>query len=240
MATPLLELRDVSKSFGKLRVIDQLSVSLQKGEVLGVLGPNGAGKSTMFNLITGDHPVSSGLVLYKGTEIGKLPAQTRCRLGIGRTYQIPRPFAGMTVFENLLVGATYGRGKSIHESEDLCRDILETTGLIEKRNLAAGKLRLLERKRLELARALATDPELLLLDEIAGGLTEHEVHELLEVINSIRRKGVSIIWIEHILHALASTVDRILVISFGKKLIEGAPQEVLASRELQEIYLGVG
>ncbi len=239
MATPILELREVSKSFGSLNVIQQLSLSLAQGEALGILGPNGAGKSTMFNLITGDYPISSGQLFYKGKEVSGIAAYQRCRQGIGRTYQIPRPFAGMTVFENLLVGATYGRNKSIRESHSLCQEILQTTGLIGRSNLRAGGLRLLERKRLELARALATEPELLLLDEIAGGLTEQEVHELLEVIRAIRARGVTIIWIEHILHALVSIVDRILVINFGKKLTEGTPQEVLASRELQEIYLGV-
>ena len=240
MAGSLLELREVSKTFGKLAVINGLSLGVAAGEVLGILGPNGAGKTTLFNLIAGDLAVDGGQIIYRGDNINRLPPQVRCRQGIGRTYQIPRPFIGMTVFENVLVGATYGRGKGIGESRDLCANILERTGLFDKRNWTTGQLRLLERKRLELARALATEPKLLLLDEIAGGLTEHEVHELLEVIGSIRAQGVTIIWIEHILHALASTVDRIVVIDFGKKLIEGEPKEVLASRELQEIYLGVG
>jgi branched-chain amino acid transport system ATP-binding protein len=239
MQTALLELQGVSKAFGKLQVIDGLSYSLAEGEALGILGPNGAGKSTMFNLISGDFPVSAGRIIYQGQDVTQVPAYRRCQQGIGRTYQIPRPFAGMSVYENVLVGATYGRNKTIHESRELCQEVLTMTGLIDKANLPAGKLRLLERKRLELARALATSPKLLLLDEIAGGLTQHEVHELLEVIQTVKRTGVTIIWIEHIIHALASAVDRIVVISFGKKLTEGAPQEVLASKELQEIYLGV-
>jgi branched-chain amino acid transport system ATP-binding protein len=237
--TPLLELRAVSKSFGKLQVINGLSFSVAKGETLGILGPNGAGKTTMFSLIGGDLPLSGGQILLKGQDLSGVPAQQRCRMGVGRTYQIPRPFAGMTVFENLLVGATYGRGRRISESRDLCYTILRDAGLLEKRDMLAGQLGLLERKRLELARALATEPELLLLDEIAGGLTEHEVHELLAVIGAIRARGVTIIWIEHIVHALASVVDRIVVINFGSKLTEGPPQAVLASRELQEVYLGV-
>ena len=236
---PLLELHEVSKAFGKLQVIDGLSFKVAPGEALGILGPNGAGKTTMFSLITGDFPVSAGRISYEGKDVTHIPAYQRCQGGIGRTYQIPRPFSGMSVYENVLVGATYGRNKSIHESRDLCLEVLSTTDLLDKANLPASSLRLLERKRLELARALATAPRLLLLDEIAGGLTQHEVQELLEVIGNIRKTGVTIIWIEHIIQALASAVDRIVVINFGKKLTEGVPAEVLASRELQEIYLGV-
>jgi branched-chain amino acid transport system ATP-binding protein len=235
----IIELRAVSKSFGKLQVIDKLSFSVTRGEALGILGPNGAGKSTTFGLIGGDFPVSSGQILLNGQDLAAVPAQQRCKLGIGRTYQIPRPFGGMTVYENLLVGATYGRSKGIAESRELCRQILHDTGLLARSDVLAGQLRLLERKRLELARALATEPELLLLDEIAGGLTEHEVHELLALIGAIKARGVTIIWIEHIVHALTALADRILVINFGSKLVEGSPQEVLNSRELQEVYLGV-
>jgi len=239
VSVPLLELQRVSKSFGKLRVIDELSFSVARGEALGILGPNGAGKSTTFSLIGGDYALSAGRVLFKGRDISKEPAARRCRLGIGRTYQIPRPFSGMTVYENLLVGATYGRANPGADAREVCLETLRLTGLLEKHDWTAGRLSLLERKRLELARALSTEPELLLLDEIAGGLTDHEVHALLDVIAAIRARGVTIIWIEHIIHALASAVDRILVINFGARLIEGPPQEVLASRELHEIYLGV-
>jgi branched-chain amino acid transport system ATP-binding protein len=206
---------------------------------LGILGPNGAGKTTLLNLISGDYAVSSGHILFKGSDITAEPAPHRCHLGIGRTYQIPRPFGGMTVFENILVGATYGRKDYERNSYELCRDVLALTGLLDRWDVLAGNLRLLDRKRLELARALATQPTLLLLDEIAGGLAEHEVHELLKVIAEIRARNVTIIWIEHIVHALVSAVDRIIAINFGNKLAEGSPQEVLASREFQEIYLGV-
>ena len=234
----LLELHNVSKSFGALLVINSLSFSLNEGEALGILGPNGAGKTTLLNLISGDYPVLSGQILFKGEDITRMPAARRCHLGIGRTYQIPRPFAGMTVFENVLVGATYGR-KDHRGSDELCRDVLALTGLLDRWDVLAGSLRLLERKRLELARALATQPTLLLLDEIAGGLTEHEVHELLQVIAEIQSRKITIIWIEHIVHALISSVDRIMAMNFGNKLAEGAPREVLASREFQETYLGV-
>jgi branched-chain amino acid transport system ATP-binding protein len=238
---PILELRQVSKSFGRLQVLTNLSFGLSEGAALGVLGPNGAGKTTMLNLIAGEISAASGQVLFRGADVTVEPAPERCRRGIGRTYQIPRPFVGMTVFENVLVGATYGCGPEWRgqDANDLCREVLQQTGLLERADTLAGNLGLLDRKRLELARALATQPSLLLLDEIAGGLTDPEVRALLEVIAEIRARRVTIIWIEHIVHALISVVDRILAINFGVKLAEGLPQEVLASREFQEIYLGV-
>lgn len=241
IAPPILELREVSKFFGRLQVLARLSFDLREGEALGVLGPNGAGKTTMLNLIAGDLRVGSGQILFRGVDITHEPAPERCRRGIGRTYQIPHPFVGMTVFENVLVGAIYGRGPERHDHDayELCYEVLQLTGLLERADVLAGNLGLLERKRLELARALATQPSLLLLDEIAGGLTEPEMHALLEVIGQIRARCVTIIWIEHIVHALVSTVDRILAINFGVKLAEGLPQEVIASRAFQEIYLGV-
>lgn len=235
----ILELHNVTKSFGALLVVDSLSFSLKEGEALGILGPNGAGKTTLLNLISGDYRVSSGRILFKGMDITTVPAPRRCHSGIGRTYQIPRPFAGMTVFENVLVGATFGGKHQERHTTELCQDVLALTGLLDCWDVLAGNLRLLERKRLELARALATQPTLLLLDEIAGGLTEHEVHELLGVIAEIRARKITIIWIEHIVHALVSAVDRIMAINFGVKLAEGSPKEILASREFQEIYFGV-
>jgi branched-chain amino acid transport system ATP-binding protein len=235
----ILELRNVSKSFGALLVVDSLSFSLNEGEALGILGPNGAGKTTLLNLISGDYPVSSGHILFNGLDITTTPAPQRCHLGMGRTYQIPRPFAGMTVFENVLVGATFGGKPHPRDLYELCRDVLALTGLLPHCDALARNLRLLERKRLELARALATQPTLLLLDEIAGGLAEHEVHELLEVIAEIRARKITVIWIEHIVHALVSSVERIMAINFGNKLAEGPPHDVLASREFQEIYFGV-
>jgi branched-chain amino acid transport system ATP-binding protein len=235
----MLELRNVSKSFGALLVIDSLSFTLNEGEALGILGPNGAGKTTLLNLISGDDPVSSGHILFKGVDITSEPAPRRCHLGIGRTCQIPRPFGGMTVFENVLVGATYGRKEHERNSYEWCRDVLALTGLLDRWDVVAGHLPLLERKRLELARALATQPILLLLDEIAGGLTDREMHELLQVLAEIRARKITIIWIEHIVHALISAVDRIMAMNFGAKLAEGRPEEILAGREFQEIYLGV-
>jgi branched-chain amino acid transport system ATP-binding protein len=236
---PLLQLDKVSKSFGALRVTDGLSLSLQKGQALGIIGPNGAGKTTLFNLITGNLRPDSGRVYFAGQDITALSASQRCHLGLGRSYQVPHPFSGMTVFENVLVGATFGAGLSERDGTPLALDALDRTGLLAKANRLAGSLPLLDRKRLELARALATQPDLLLLDEIAGGLTEHEVADLIASIQDIRARGTTIVWIEHIVHALVAVVDQLLVINFGKLLVQGKPAEVLASAQVQEIYLGL-
>ena len=235
----LLQLDSVFKSFGALTVTNDLSFALAEGEALGVLGPNGAGKSTMFNLITGDLRPDSGTVRFDGSDITGVAAHARCRRGIGRSYQIPHPFAKMTVFENLLVGAVFGTGEREQALHGHCAAVLERTGLIAKANVLAGRLTLLERKRLELARALATRPRLLLLDEIAGGLTEGECHSLVETIQRVRGEGVSIIWIEHVVHALLSVVDRLIVINFGALLAEGAPDTVMNDPQVREVYMGI-
>jgi branched-chain amino acid transport system ATP-binding protein len=238
-APPLLQLERVSKRYGALQVIDDLSLQLAPGEALGVLGPNGAGKSTMFNLITGDVRPDAGRVRFDGRDITRLPASARCHLGIGRSYQVPHPFAGMTVFENLLVGAMFGARLAHEDANAHCVAVLEQTGLLPKANQLAGGLPLLDRKRLELARALATRPRLLLLDEIAGGLTDQEAKALVATIADIRSAGVSIVWIEHVVHALLAVVDRLVVINFGTLLTEGKPDVVMASREVREVYMGI-
>ena len=236
--TKALETQGLSKSFGGVLVIDDLSISVDSGEALGIVGPNGAGKTTWFNLITGAVHADAGKVIFEGRDITHLPRHERCRAGIGRTFQIPKPFSGMTVFENVLVGATHGRNMAERASYEHCVQVLEMTGLHKKVNILAGSLTLLDRKRLELARALATDPKLLLLDEIAGGLTQAEVEELIEEIKKLRQTGVTIVWIEHIVHALLAVVDRIVVIQFGRKLCEGDPHEVMNSQEVQACYMG--
>jgi len=235
----LLQLEHASKRFGSLQVIDDLSFSLARGEALGVLGPNGAGKSTMFNLITGDLQPESGRIVHEGEDITRLAPSLRCRRGIGRSYQVPHPFGGMSVFENVLAGCVFGGGMGEEEAQAYAVGVLERTGLIAKANTLAGALTLLDRKRLEMARALGTRPKLLLLDEIAGGLTDHEAQALVETIRAIRVQGVSIIWIEHVVHALVEVVDRLIVINFGKLLKEGAPADVIASREVREVYMGI-
>ena len=235
----VLELKQLNKSYGAIVVADELSYALSDGEALGVIGPNGAGKTSMFNLITGTVKPASGDVVFKGQSITAQSAAQRCRGGIARSFQIPQPFGGMSVFENVLVAATQGAGESGQRANDLCLDVLEQTGLMARANTRAGGLTLLERKRLELARALGAKPSLLLLDEIAGGLTEQECQSLIATINDVRASGVSIIWIEHVVHALLAVVDRLIVIDFGKKIAEGQPDEIMASREVQEIYLGI-
>jgi len=235
---PVLQLEGVTKMFGAIVVTDNLSLSLDSGEALGVLGPNGAGKTTLFNLITGSIAPNAGRILYDGRDVTKAPSRERTRLGIARSFQIPHPFTGMSAYENVLIGATFGRGRGERESEPHALATLATTGLMAKANTLAGNLTLLDRKRLELARALATEPKLLLLDEIAGGLTEPECHELVAVINGIRARGVTIVWIEHVVHALLAVVDRIVVIDFGRKIADGAPREVLSSAAVAEIYMG--
>ncbi len=235
----LLDVIDVSKRFGSFQVIEHFSFQLAWGEALGIVGPNGAGKTTLLSLIAGDHRVDSGQVLLDGVDIARLPAHRRCRRGVGRTAQIPRPFERLTVFENVLVGATFGSGDRLRASaEEAAVAALETAGMVAKANTLAGALTLLDRKRLELARALSTQPTVLLLDEIAGGLTEAEVLELVETITQIRSTGVSIVWIEHIMHALLRVVDRMMAVDGGRKLIEGDPREVMASSAVRSVYLG--
>jgi len=237
--TAALELKGVSKAFGAITVAEDLSYTLGQGEALGVIGPNGAGKTSMFNLITGTLRAESGQVLLKGEDVTRHSAAKRCRAGIARSFQIPQPFSGMSVFENTLVAATHGTNRSLSEANRLCLETLELTGLIDRANEPAGKLTLLGRKRLELARALCASPRILLLDEIAGGLTEKECHDLVATINTIRQTGLSIIWIEHIVHALLSVVDRLIVIDFGRKIADGDPKQTMASQAVQEIYMGV-
>jgi branched-chain amino acid transport system ATP-binding protein len=234
----IIEVVDVSKRFGTVNVIEKLSFTLHEGESLGVVGPNGAGKTTTLNLVAGDLAPNSGSIWFQGRDVTSMTAYRRCRLGIGRTAQVPRPFEGLTVFENVLVGATYGAGSRGRVAVERCVDALRQAHLLDRVNVTAGDLTLLERKRLELARALATAPTVLLLDEIAGGLTEAEVDELVATIQAIHRSGISIIWIEHVVHALLRTVDRMLAMDYGRLLIEGDPHEVIASDAVKTVYLG--
>lgn len=235
---PILELRDVSKAFGKVVTADRVSMTLDAGKALGVVGPNGAGKSTLLSLITGVLPVDSGSIWYDGQDITKLPAGKRVELGIARSFQIPRPFIDMTVFENVYVGATFGGKSRGQAGYDVAAEALEITGLAHLANVPAGQLRLLDRKRLELARALSTKPKLILLDEIAGGLTEKELPPLIAMIKGLHDAGVTVMWIEHIVHALLAVVDELMCLAFGKILASGDPREVMASPEVIEVYLG--
>jgi branched-chain amino acid transport system ATP-binding protein len=237
-ASHLLAARDLAKSYGRLQVLDSVSLHVDQGEVLGVVGPNGAGKSTLLNLLSGVDRPDAGRVWLDGQEITKMPAPVRSRRGIGRSYQVPRPFEDMTVFENVLVASRFGAARGEREARRRCVEVLHRTGLGARANEPAGALRLLDRKRLELARALATEPRVVLLDEIAGGLTEHELPPLVDTIRELRETGMAVLWIEHVVHALLAAADRLVCLTYGRVVAEGDPQEVMASDAVQQSYLG--
>ncbi len=233
-----LELNSVSKSFGAIPVADNISFSVGAGEAVGIIGPNGAGKTSLFNLISGDLLPSAGRIEFLGNDVTILGSRRRSHLGIARTYQVPLPFTGLSVFENVLVGAMFSGGGDV-VPEDHCLDVLAKTGLIHRADALAGSLSLLDRKRLELARALSTRPRVILLDEIAGGLTEAECLQLVSLIRTIHASGTTVIWIEHIVHALLSVVQRLIVLDRGRVVADGDPHEVMRSPQVREIYLGM-
>ena len=234
---PLLVLEDIRKAFGSVVVADRINLRVGHGETVGIVGPNGAGKTSLLNLCTGNLAADGGRILVAGEDVTDLPAYARARRGVGRTYQVPRPFAGMTVFENVLLGAING-SRGTMDATEVSVAALEATDLIGRANVLAGALPLLDRKRLELARALATRPRLLLLDEIAGGLTELEVERLVATIQDLKADGLTIVWIEHIVAALMAVVDRMIAMDQGRILVEGDPAAVIANPAVQAVYLG--
>jgi branched-chain amino acid transport system ATP-binding protein len=236
---PILALEKVSKRFGAVVIARDIDLALADGEALGVIGPNGAGKTTLFGIAAGTVAPDAGRVVLSGVDVMRLPPERRCRRGLARAFQIPQPFGGMTVFENVVVAAAFGRGRAERDVYADCAAVLDQCGLSAKANRPAGALPLLDRKRLELARALATAPRVLLLDEVAGGLTEHECADLVALIRQLRRTGISIIWIEHIVHALIAVVDRLVVLHGGALIAEGAPDAVIRSPQVREIYMGI-
>lgn len=235
----LLSVENLSKSFGAVVVADDTNFDIYQGEVVGILGPNGAGKTSLFNLITGSLQADSGQIFFRGNNITRTSAAYRCKHGMSRSFQVPQPFVGMTVFENALVGATQGAGLNHNAAVKHVLAVLDETGLGSKANIKAGALTLLDRKRLELARALSAKPSLLLLDEIAGGLTDAECQVLIETIKRVHMQGTTIVWIEHVVHALLAVAQKLIVLNFGKLIAEGSPESVMASEHVQEIYLGV-
>jgi branched-chain amino acid transport system ATP-binding protein len=237
-ASALLELDGICKSFGRVVVADNLSLAIGAGDLVGIVGPNGAGKSSVFGLIAGELAPSSGEIRFAGATVTRKDAAARCRLGIGRTFQVPKPFGAMTVFENVLVAVQQGSGLRRRSSYAAAAAVLDRTGLAADANAPAERLGLLSRKRLEVARALATRPKLLLLDEVAGGLTDPEVAQLAGIVRAISAEGVAIVWIEHVVHALTATVDRLLCLSGGALIGDGAPAEVLALPAVREVFLG--
>jgi branched-chain amino acid transport system ATP-binding protein len=234
----VLEIAGLAKRFGGLTVIDGLDLTVGDREILGIIGPNGAGKTTLFNLVAGVLQPSAGTIRYNGREIGGLRTWDRCRLGIGRTYQIPKPFTHLTVFENVLAAAVHGAGKSLRMAREQAEAMLEITGLAADHARPAGQLTLLDLKRLELCRALAVGPRLLLLDEIAGGLTDAEVDTLLGIIRRVHEEGTAIVWIEHVIRALRGLCHRIAVLHEGSFVAIGEPETVLADARVRSIYLG--
>jgi branched-chain amino acid transport system ATP-binding protein len=238
MSTPVLEAAGVGQRFGALVVLDGVDFMLGSGESVGVVGPNGAGKTTLLNILAGSIHPTSGRVRYEGNDVTGMRADRRCRLGIARTHQIPRPFVGMTVFENVLVGAMLGTSRSSSGAYERAVDVLRTCGLVEVANRRASDLGLLDRKRLELARALATEPKVLFLDEIGGGLTDAEAVELVGTIRELRRRGIAMVWIEHIVHVLVQAIDRLICLDAGRIIADGLPDDVLADTAVIDAYLG--
>jgi branched-chain amino acid transport system ATP-binding protein len=235
----ILSLEAVSKSFGAVVIADGLDLELAEGEALGMLGPNGAGKTTLFGIITGTIAADSGRLIFDGRDVTRLSPVRRSRLGMARSFQVPQPFGGMTVFENLVVAAACVRNLRESEVYELAAQTLADCDLLDRANQKAGTLTLLDRKRLELARALATRPRILLLDEVAGGLSEPECESLVALITRVRQTGISLVWIEHIMHALVAVVDRIVVLAGGTIIADGQPHAVIRNPRVAEIYMGI-
>jgi branched-chain amino acid transport system ATP-binding protein len=240
MGAAILAAVDIRKRFGALAVLDGVNLSLKEGEAVGVVGPNGAGKTTLLNVLSGALAPDSGTVDFRGRDVTSRGPADRCKLGIARTHQVPRPFIGMTVFENVLVGATAGGKRRGSEAYDLCLEVLDQTALARIANRRAESLGLLQRKRLELARALAVGPSVLLLDEIGGGLTDAETAALVELVASLRDRGIAVLWIEHIVHLLMQVVSRLVCMDAGRIIAEGAPEAVVAQAAVIDAYLGAG
>ena len=234
----ILTVQGLTKSFGAVSVASDVSFTVREGEILGVIGPNGAGKTTLFGMLSGHVEPSAGRVLFRGEDITALPTHDRARRGIARTYQVPRPFGQMTVFDNLRVAATFAGGLAGAEATEWIERTLAATGLTRFADALAGRLPLLVRKRHELARALAMRPKLLLIDEVAAGLTELEVNEFIALVRRIRDMGTSIVWIEHVIRTMLTATDRLMALAGGQVLAIGVPREVIQRPEVQRVYLG--
>lgn len=234
----ILTFDGVHAGYGRIHVLNGLSFEVERGTVFGVIGPNGSGKTTMLNAIMGMIPLSSGRIELEGRDVSRLTADARCRLGIGRTFQIPRPFVRMTVFENVLVSAVFGARMSESAAREPALEVLRFTGLYDKREVISGRLTLLDLKRLEIARAIVARPSLLLLDEVAAGLTGAEVEDVMAIVARLKDAGFTIVWIEHIIEAMVRATDHLMCISEGRCVMAGAPMQVMKSRIVEELYLG--
>jgi branched-chain amino acid transport system ATP-binding protein len=237
-AGPIVEAISVGQRFGALAVLDSVDFGIHAGEAVGIVGTNGAGKTTLLNLLAGALRPTAGAVHFRGRDVTGVGAAQRCRLGIARAHQVPRPFGGMTVFENIFVGAAWGGGRRGPSACDRAIEVVSLCGLADVANRRAESLGLLHRKRLELARSIATDPAVVLLDEIGAGLTDAEAAELVLTIREIRRGGVAIVWIEHIVHVLVQVVDRLVCLDAGRVIADGEPAAVMRDPAVVHAYLG--
>lgn len=237
-AEPILVAGGIRKRFGALVVLDGVDFAVGADEAVGIVGPNGAGKTTLLNVLAGALRPDAGSVSFAGAEVTRMGAAARCRLGVARAHQIPKPFGGMTVFENVFVGATNGAGLRSRAAYERAGDVLEVCELLPLANRSAESLGLLHRKRLELARALATDPQVLLLDEIGAGLTDEEAQQLVVTVKGLRAQGVAIVWIEHIVHVLVQVIDRLVCMDAGRVIADGDPEAVMGDAAVIDAYLG--
>lgn len=238
MEKPVLSVNKISKRFGGLQALQEVSFEVHSGEIIGIMGPNGAGKSTLINIISGEYKPDSGSIKFQGHNITGCGPHKVCRLGIARTYQIPRPFDNLTAFGNVLVSAMYGAGLGKSDAEAEAIRALESTLLADKKDMHARHMLVLTLKRLELSRALASKPVLLLMDEVAAGLTENEIPEILDIIKNIHKTGITIILIEHVMKVMMEAVDRIIVMDGGRKIAEGIPEEIMRNQAVVEAYFG--
>lgn len=234
----MLSFEGVRAGYGRINVLDGLSFEVERGEVFGVIGPNGSGKTTMLNALTGLIRLTEGAICLDGKNISSMTVDARCRLGIGRTFQIPRPFGRMTVYENVLVSAVFGAGLSERASKEPVREVLRVCGLFKKKDIPSHALTLLDRKRLEIARAIVARPRLLLLDEVAAGLTSAEVNDVIEIVARLKEAGFTIVWIEHIIETMLKATDRLMCMTEGRCALVGDPHAVMGSQEVEDLYLG--
>ncbi|WMS43831.1 ABC transporter ATP-binding protein [Acuticoccus sp. MNP-M23] len=234
----LLAAEGLHKAFGAVKIAADISFTVAEGEVVGIIGPNGAGKTTLFGLLSGNVPLDKGRIRFDGLDVTGLPNHARARAGIARTYQVPRPFTHMTVAENLRVAAIFGGDLDEAECDDWVAQVLAFTGLTTRAPLLAGRLGLLDRKRHELARALATRPSLLLIDEVAAGLTDGEVDDFIALVGRIKGAGITVVWIEHVMKTMLKATDRLIALAGGEIIAEGAPDVVIADPGVRRVYLG--